>query len=239
MDMIVAQPPADAASLPALIDRAVTALANARTSAEVLEARVAASVAYDAAKNVGRFARVRQASDELVRTAHETQARALEIESIAERRLADEYDAAVAAGEVARYGKNKPGVTTLAALGIPAREIQHARRVRDAELKQPGIVRRVLDDALSAGGEPTKASVNKAICAAVPSPHARPTPPQTAAMALVVACRRSVRKSVNRYLEMMPTESDRLVLFGELDAELRRLRQPKVVRAPSHERRGF
>ena len=37
-------------TLPALIDRAVSVLANARTSAEVLEARDLAGLAYDAAK---------------------------------------------------------------------------------------------------------------------------------------------------------------------------------------------
>lgn len=37
-------------TLPALVDRAVQALAGARSAAEVLEARELASLAYDAAK---------------------------------------------------------------------------------------------------------------------------------------------------------------------------------------------
>jgi len=41
-------------TLPVLIDRATAALESARTSAEVLEARDLARVAYDAAKSVAR-----------------------------------------------------------------------------------------------------------------------------------------------------------------------------------------
>ena len=44
-------------TLPILIDRATAALDSARSSAEVLEARDLARVAYDAAKSAGRMAR--------------------------------------------------------------------------------------------------------------------------------------------------------------------------------------
>ena len=81
-------------SLPALVDRAVNALAGARTAAEVLEARDLASVAYDVAKMTARFAKAKQAHDELAAAAHRAQGDALKIELQAKYRLADEYDAA-------------------------------------------------------------------------------------------------------------------------------------------------
>jgi hypothetical protein len=64
MDLIVVHPPADAEtlpaiaesadSLPALIQRAATALAAAKSAAEILEVKDMASVAFDLA---ARFAR--------------------------------------------------------------------------------------------------------------------------------------------------------------------------------------
>lgn len=47
-------------TLPTLIDRATAALTSARTSAEVLEARDLARVAYDAAKSAARMAKAKQ-----------------------------------------------------------------------------------------------------------------------------------------------------------------------------------
>lgn len=89
----------EAASLPALVRSAATKLAAAETSAEVLDARRAASIAYDAAKLAGRMAKAKQAHDEVISAVYRAQADALEIESMAKRRLADEYDAAQARGE--------------------------------------------------------------------------------------------------------------------------------------------
>ena len=88
-------------ALPALVQKAARNLANAATSAEVLEAKELASVAYDAAKKASRMAKAKKAHDELIQAAHQAQADALLIESAAKRRLADEYDAAQERGEVA------------------------------------------------------------------------------------------------------------------------------------------
>ena len=79
--------------LPALIDRARTRLAEARTSAEVLEARAAAKAALHYAK--------------LQRAAIETQADCLSMIKRAEIRMADEIDAAQESGEVARHGGDR------------------------------------------------------------------------------------------------------------------------------------
>src|SRR6516165_9045389 len=77
--------------LPLLIDRATTALANAKSAAEVLEARDMASFAYDMAKRLGK---AKKAHDELIAATHRAQAEALVIEAQAKRRLADEYHVA-------------------------------------------------------------------------------------------------------------------------------------------------
>ena len=90
--------------LPGLIERAASMLSGAKTAAEVLEAREAAGLAYDIAKRTARLQTAKSAHDDLVAAAHRAQADALEIEAAAKRRLADEYDAAQARGEVKRNG---------------------------------------------------------------------------------------------------------------------------------------
>lgn len=135
-------------SLPSLIDRASTALQNARSSAEVLEARDLASVAYDAAKKAARLHKAKGAHDELIAAAHRAQADALEIEAGAKRRLADEYDAAQERGEIKSVGKpNSSNPEELAGvndIGLTHKDIHEARLIRDAEVADPGIVRRTL-----------------------------------------------------------------------------------------------
>lgn len=172
---VVADP---VASLPALIDRAVSALTNARTSAEVLEARDLAGLAYDAAKRAARMGRAKQAHDSLIAAAHRTQADALEIEAQAKRRLADEYDAAQDRGEIRTQADNKAFSKTEKASGpaiIPPKVIHEAREIRDAEKVDPGIIRRTLDEALDAGEEPTRAKVKRAVKAkSKRKRHARP-----------------------------------------------------------------
>lgn len=162
---IIIQPTA----LPALIDRAACALVNARSAAEILEVREMASFAYDVAKKTARLGKVKQAHDDLIKTAYRVQADALEIEAGAKRRLADEYDAAQERGEVASHGRSSDvqlgNVTpsTAADIGLSRREIHEARTIRDAEVEEPGIVHRVVSEALAAGEEPTRAKVTKAV----------------------------------------------------------------------------
>ena len=93
-----------ASSLPQLVDHAAAALSNARSAAEVLEAKEIAAFAYDSAKRAARLAKAKGAHDELIAAAHRAQADALAIESQAKRRLADEYDSAQERGEVAGHG---------------------------------------------------------------------------------------------------------------------------------------
>lgn len=151
-------------SLPSLVQRAASQLASATSAAEVLDARDAASAVYTAAKAAARFAKAKGAHDELIAKAHRAQADALEIEAMAKRRLADEYDAAQERGEVKTQG-NIPdeNVSTLADIGLTAKAVHEARQIRDAEQAHPGIVRETLDAALDAGDEPTKAAVRRAV----------------------------------------------------------------------------
>jgi hypothetical protein len=158
-------------TLPGLVQRAASQLASATTAAEVLEARETARVAYDAAKSAARFVKAKKAHDDVLAVVYRAQADALEIEALAKRRLADEYDAAQERGEVASQGKpsSAEGLATVANLGISHKDIHEAREIRDAEVSDPGVVRRAIDEQIDAGEEPTRAAVRRAI-------HSRPKP---------------------------------------------------------------
>lgn len=160
--------PAGGFDLPSLIDRAASMLAGAKTAAEVLEARDCAGLAYDTAKRAARLRRAKSAHDDLIAAAHRAQADALEIEAAAKRRLADEYDAAQALGEVKRNGGDRSTVedrntASAADLGLRRDQIHDARLIRDAEASDPGIVRRTLDQKLERGEEPTRAALRKMV----------------------------------------------------------------------------
>jgi len=72
----------------------------------------------------------------------------------AKRRLADEYDAAQERGEVAKRGDNQRGRSngerppSSTDIGLTHKEIHEARLLRDAELIDPGFVRRTADAAM-------------------------------------------------------------------------------------------
>lgn len=153
-------------SLPGLVQRAASQLASATSAAEVLEARDTASVAYTAAKAAARLAKAKGAFNEIVAKANHAQADALEIEALANRRIADEYDAAQLRGEVRAHGERRVSETEtvgFADIGLTAKAVHEARQIRDAEETYPGIVRRTLDAALEAGEEPTRATVRRAV----------------------------------------------------------------------------
>jgi len=159
-------------SLPSLIDRASHVLSSARSSAEILEAKEIASFAYDLAKRNARLQKAKHAHDELIAATHRAQADALEIEALAKRRLADEYDAAQERGEVASHGGarnfkvsegNVEILPDVEDIGLTRKDIYEARKIRDAEVETPGIVRETLDNLLAEGKEPTRAAVTSAI----------------------------------------------------------------------------
>lgn len=163
---------ASAAELPSLVKAAAAALSHATTAAEVLDARDAATLVYDAAKRAARLQRAKAAHDELVNATYRVQADALEIESMASLRLANEYDAAQARGEVAGKGGRRgnqhgsvgdTNVATAADVGLSRTQVFEARQMRDAIEREPGIVRAALDEMLAARADPTRAALKRAI----------------------------------------------------------------------------
>ena len=94
-------------SLPSLIDWSSQALAEARSSAEVLESRDLARLAYDAARSASRMARTMKAHDALIADLDRARVLALQIEAGANMRLADEYDAAQDRSEVGQQGSHR------------------------------------------------------------------------------------------------------------------------------------
>lgn len=171
----------EADNLPALVRAAANKIANAETAAEILEARELAGVAYDTAKRAGRLARAKSAHDELISAVYRAQADALEIESMAKRRLADEYDAAQDRGEVGKSGSRSDlvrggneVVPSAADVGLSRTQIHDARQFRDAERADPGIVRRTLDQRLASGQEPNKSALREAVIEAARQGIARP-----------------------------------------------------------------
>lgn len=159
------------ATLPAMIKEAARKLQSATTAAEVLEAKSDASMAYEVAKISGRIAKAKEAHDEVVAAALRAQADALKIESEAKSRLADEYDAAQAKGEIA---KGRPKVfpdgntsATAAEVGLTSKEVMDARQVRDAIAANPDAVKEALGEIIARGDEPTRAALKKAIAPTV------------------------------------------------------------------------
>jgi hypothetical protein len=177
-------------SLTGMITRAAAALARATTSAEVLDVIQHTTVAYDAARTTARLVKARDAHAEIIAACHKAQADALEIEAAAQCRLADEYDAAQARGEIATHSAGNPQIIqntndlplTAAEVGLSNKIVHEARKVRDAERENPGIVRRTLGEQLSRGEAPTRADIKRAIApkrtvAAVPLNTFAPTEP--------------------------------------------------------------
>lgn len=156
-------------TLTTLIDRASAALDSARTSAEVLEAREYARVAYDAAKSAARIATAKRAHDSLIAEAHRVQANATFMRARAEMRLAEEYDAAQGRGEVKTRADNQHAssgreeAASAHDLGLSHKDIHEARKLRDAEASEPGLISRALDAMVARGEEPTRAALKREV----------------------------------------------------------------------------
>jgi hypothetical protein len=162
----------DIETLPHMLKQAMAALDNATTAAEILEAHERAGAAYDLAKRAARFAKVKDAHGKMLAACHRMQADALMIEARAQIRLADEYDAAQERGEVQKAGGDRKGKIiipdqnndpTVTDIGLTSKEVHEARQVRDAEAREPGLVRKTVDAKLAAGEEPTRADVKRAV----------------------------------------------------------------------------
>lgn len=156
--------PFDASDLAATVERARALL----DEGDVIAARLIAAAAYDQAKAAGSYAERFGAAERLVGKARQLQGDALLIEARAKMTLADEYDAAQAAGAAARRGRPKKNVAdddvfTAESAGLSRQEIHEARKLRDAERREPGIVARAIQARLDAGLEPTRTAVKRGI----------------------------------------------------------------------------
>ncbi|MDP3936709.1 MAG: hypothetical protein Q8R92_01080 [Deltaproteobacteria bacterium] len=181
-------------NLPAMVDRAARTLASAHNAAEVLEARDMASVAYDAAKRAARLMAAKGAFNELLAKVTRAQAEALEIEAAANRRIADEYDAAQERGEVTTAGGDRSKIPDGKLAGtqvIPPKQLHEARMIRDAEKASPGIVANTIKEAIDAGQEPTRAKVRRAVLRTV-KPDAAPSRPTRGKAAIILRVREAI-----------------------------------------------
>ena len=137
--------PSEANNLPALVMRAGQRLIEARSSAEVLEAKKLAEVALHYAK--------------VTKAANDTHADCLRIITRAEMRMADEIDRGQDSGEVARQGRpkeNSQGSAVYDDLGIDHRRVSEWRDIRDAGEE---AVEDAIQTALDEGRAPTKSDI--------------------------------------------------------------------------------
>ena len=158
---------ADASDLLAVVERARALLDDG----DVIAARMLAAGAYDQAKAAAAYGERFGAAERLVRKAHRLQGDALLIEARAKVKIADEYDAAQARGDVRKPGQRGKAVAdddsisapTADEIGLSRQEIHEARKLRDAERGAPGIVERAIAARLAAALEPSRASLRAAI----------------------------------------------------------------------------
>ncbi len=168
-------------NLPSLVSRAADQLAEAKTSAEVLEAKTTAGVAYDAAKSAGRIARMKEAHDDLIQKIYRSQAQCVIIEGEAQARLADEYDLAQEKGEVQKAGGDRKSNIIVqssdndlkaADLGISRQRMQEMRKVRDVLREDPTAIEDKVNALVEQGLEPTKAAIREQLQQALKNPSA-------------------------------------------------------------------
>ncbi|EPE95730.1 DNA translocase FtsK [Rhizobium grahamii] len=153
----------DASNLAATVERARALLDDGDYNAALM----LSSGAYDQAKAAAGYAKRLQAGDQLIAKARRMQADALLIESRAKIALANQFDEAQAAGFVATPGRPKKvsdeNLFRLEDVGLSKAQVHEARKLRDAEADQPGLVQRAIDARIEAGLEPSRANLRAAI----------------------------------------------------------------------------
>jgi hypothetical protein len=101
---------------------------------------------------------MKDAHDTVVVTCRKAQADALVIDSRAQCRVVDEYDAAQERGEVGKSGgersgkERSPTTPSAADAGLTRKQVHEARKIGNAEKAKPAVVRKAMDDLLDAGG---------------------------------------------------------------------------------------
>ncbi|WP_245521770.1 hypothetical protein U8P68_10750 [Rhizobium ruizarguesonis] len=155
-------PRVDASDLVATVERARQLLDDG----DVMAARMIAAAAYDEAKAAAAFAKRFDAAEHLVAKARRLQADALLIEARAKIGLANEWDAAKERGHTLKgRPKSVPGENAFSAedAGLSRKQIHDARKLRDAEAKEPGLVERAIEARLAQGFEPSRANLRAAV----------------------------------------------------------------------------
>lgn len=161
MDAVV---PSDASGLAQVIERARVLFDDG----DVAAAHMLAAGAYDQAKAAAAYASRFHAGERLINKARRLQGDALLIEARAKIQLADQWDAAQAAGEASKGGRPKKTVPsengfTAKDAGLSRKEIHEARKLAEAEKKNPGIVERAIAGRVEQGLEPTRKNLRVAI----------------------------------------------------------------------------
>ncbi len=153
----------DVSDLAATIDRARSLLDEGDYQAALL---LSAGV-YEEAKAAGGYAEKVKASRQLIDKARRMQADALKIESVCYVAMANAVDQAQAKGQVAKPGQkaNVQGsdIFTLEDVGVDRRRLSEARKIRDAEVAEPGFIERTVEARLEQGLEPSRANLRAAV----------------------------------------------------------------------------
>ncbi|HEX5934222.1 MAG TPA: hypothetical protein VFY63_08650 [Pseudorhizobium sp.] len=144
---------------------------------DMQKALVMSGAAYDEAKAAQGFAKRMKAGEEVIARVGAMIDEALEIESYALVALANEFDQAQAAGVVASRGRPKKVASEdlfrLEDIGLDKRRILHARKLRDAELKEPGVIRKRIALTRAEGGMPSRNNLRAAVGTASASKEER------------------------------------------------------------------
>ncbi|MVA47344.1 hypothetical protein GOZ83_20015 [Agrobacterium vitis] len=153
---------ADTSELATKIDRARSLFSDG----DVQTAYKLATGAYAEAKAFVTYAEKIKANREWIDKARRMQADALDIESTCIISMANAVDEAQAKGEIASRGRPKnvdrENVFTLEDIGLDRGDLHSARNLRNAELAEPGFVKRAIEVRLSEGLEPSRKSLNSA-----------------------------------------------------------------------------
>lgn len=138
------------------------------TTGDIDRARIVADSVYVRAKTEAEFARKHGAATHLIDKARRLMADALIIEATSLAALADRVDSQQAAGEVNAGGRPRRDAHSASVkdVGLSRDLLYRARRFRDCENEQPGIIARTIENQFSAGRMPSRASILRA--AAVP-----------------------------------------------------------------------
>ncbi|NEI60936.1 hypothetical protein [Rhizobium leguminosarum] len=153
----------DASNLAATIDRARSLFSEG----DYQNALWLSEAVYDQSKAAASYAKRMKLSDELIGKARRMQGDALLIETRAKMALADQFDEAQKAGVVATPGRPKKvsdeNLFRLEDVGLSKGQVHEARKLRDAETKEPGLVARAIAARIEAGLEPSRANLRAAV----------------------------------------------------------------------------